>query len=111
MTDASIKDLTPRSLEIFHELVTAYLEDGLPVGSSRLAKSGKFDFSPASIRSKMSDLEDAGLLFAPHTSSGRVPTETGLRLFVDGLMEFNRNSKGGTLSKSLSPNSTLNNSR
>jgi heat-inducible transcriptional repressor len=91
MTDASIKDLTPLSLEIFHELVTAYLEDGLPVGSSRLATSGKFDFSPASIRSKMSDLEDAGLLFAPHTSSGRVPTETGLRMFVNGLMEFNRN--------------------
>ena len=44
MTDASIKDLTPRSLEIFHELVTAYLEDGLPVGSSRLAKSGKLIF-------------------------------------------------------------------
>ena len=91
MTDASVKGLTPRSLEIFHELVTAYLEDGLPVGSSRLAKSGKLDISPASIRSKMSDLEDAGLLFAPHTSSGRVPTETGLRMFVDGLMEFNRN--------------------
>ena len=90
MTDSSIKDLKPRSLEIFHELVSAYLEDGLPVGSSRLARSGKFDFSPASIRSKMSDLEDAGLLFAPHTSAGRVPTETGLRLFVDGLMEFNR---------------------
>ena len=90
MTDASIKGLEPRSLRIFHELVTAYLEDGLPIGSSRLAKSGKFDFSPASIRSKMSDLEDAGLLFAPHTSSGRIPTETGLRLFVDGLMEFNR---------------------
>ena len=91
MTDASIKDLKPRSLEIFHELVSAYLEDGLPVGSSRLARSGKLDFSPASIRSKMSDLEDAGLLFAPHTSAGRVPTEIGLRLFVDGLMEFNRN--------------------
>ena len=90
MTYASIKSLEPRSLKIFHELVTAYLEDGLPIGSSRLAKSGKFDFSPASIRSKMSDLEEAGLLFAPHTSSGRIPTETGLRLFVDGLMEFNR---------------------
>ena len=90
MTDSIIKDLTPRSLEIFHELVRAYLEEGLPIGSSRLAKSGKFDFSPASIRSKMSDLEEAGLLFAPHTSSGRIPTETGLRLFVDGLMEFNK---------------------
>ena len=76
-------------MEIFHELVTAYLEDGCQL-VRRLAKSGKFDFSPASIRSKMSDLEDAGLLFAPHTSSGRVPTETGLRMF-DGLMEFNRN--------------------
>jgi heat-inducible transcriptional repressor len=90
MTDASIKGLKPRSLEIFQEVVAAYLKDGLPVGSSRLAKTSKFDLSPASIRSKMSDLEDAGLLYAPHTSAGRVPTETGLRLFVDGLMEFNR---------------------
>ena len=90
MTDASIKGLKPRSLEIFHEVVAAYLEDGLPVGSSRLAKTSKLDLSPASIRSKMSDLEDAGLLYAPHTSAGRVPTETGLRLFVDGLIEFNR---------------------
>ena len=90
MTDASTKVLKPRSLEIFHEVVAAYLEDGLPVGSSRLAKNSKLDLSPASIRSKMSDLEDAGLLYAPHTSAGRVPTETGLRLFVDGLMEFNR---------------------
>ena len=90
MTDASIKGLRPRSLEIFHEVVSAYLEDGLPVGSSRLAKTSKIDLSPASIRNKMSDLEEAGLLYAPHTSAGRVPTETGLRLFVDSLMEFNR---------------------
>ena len=90
MTDASIKGWKPRSLEIFHEVVSAYLEDGLPVGSSRLAKTSKLDLSPASIRSKMSDLEEAGLLYAPHTSAGRVPTESGLRLFVDGLMEFNR---------------------
>ena len=90
MTDASVKGLKPRSLEIFHEVVATYLEDGLPVGSSRLAKTSKLDLSPASIRSKMSDLEDAGLLYAPHTSAGRVPTESGLRLFVDGLMEFSR---------------------
>ncbi len=90
MTDASITDLKPSSLEVFHELVSAYLEDGLPVGSKRLANSPRLDLSPASIRSKMSDLEDAGLLYAPHTSAGRVPTETGLRMFVDGLMEFNR---------------------
>jgi len=90
MTDTSINGLKPRSLEIFHEVVAAYLEDGLPVGSSRLAKTSKLDLSPASIRNTMSDLEEAGLLYAPHTSAGRVPTETGLRLFVDGLMEFNR---------------------
>ena len=90
MTDASVKGLKPRSLEIFHEVVAAYLEDGLPVGSSRLAKTSNLDLSSASIRSKMSDLEDAGLLYAPHTSAGRVPTETGLRLFVDGLMELSR---------------------
>jgi heat-inducible transcriptional repressor len=90
MSNTGLKDLKPGSLEIFHELVTAYLEDGLPVGSKRLATSPKLDFSPASIRNKMSDLEDAGLLYSPHTSAGRVPTETGLRMFVDGLMEFNR---------------------
>ena len=90
MTDASVKGLKPRTLEIFQEVVAAYLEDGLPVGSSRLAKTSKIDLSSASIRSKMSDLEDAGLLYAPHTSAGRVPTESGLRLFVDGLMEFSR---------------------
>jgi heat-inducible transcriptional repressor len=93
MTDASVKGLKPRTLEIFQEVVAAYLEDGLPVGSSRLAKTSKIDLSSASIRSKMSDLEDAGLLYAPHTSAGRVPTETGLRLFVDGLMEFSRDLK------------------
>ena len=90
MSDVSLKDLKPDSLEIFHEVVTAYLEDGLPVGSKRLSTSPRLDFSPASIRNKMSDLEEAGLLYAPHTSAGRVPTETGLRMFVDGLMEFNR---------------------
>jgi len=89
MGNFDVKDLKPSSLEIFHELVLAYLEDGLPVGSKRLAGSPRLDVSPASIRSKMSDLEDAGLLFAPHTSAGRIPTETGLRMFVDGLMEFN----------------------
>ena len=99
MMDASLKGLKPRSLEIFHEVVSAYLEDGLPVGSSRLAKTSKIDLSPASIRSKMSDLEDAGLLYAPHASAGRVPTETGLRLFVDGLMEFNRDIQSDERSK------------
>jgi len=89
MNEASIKDLKPRTLEIFQKLVTAYIEDGQPVGSKTLARLSGIDLSPASIRSNMSDLEEAGLLFAPHTSAGRIPTESGLRMFVDGLMEFN----------------------
>jgi len=76
-------------MEIFQRLVNAYLESGQPVGSKTLSQIMNLDLSPASIRSNMSDLEDAGLLYAPHTSAGRIPTETGLRLFVDGLMEFN----------------------
>jgi len=90
MTDEAQKQLTPRALEIFHRLVGAYLDSGQPVGSKTLSQLMDRDLSPASIRSNMSDLEDAGLLFAPHTSAGRIPTETGLRMFVDGLMEFNR---------------------
>lgn len=89
MSDASIKGLKPRALEIFQTLVSAYIENGQPVGSKTLARLSGLDLSPASIRSNMSDLEEAGLLFAPHTSAGRIPTETGLRLFVDGLMEYN----------------------
>ena len=90
MNDATLLGLKPRAFEIFNALVTAYLGSGQPIGSKTLAQRLRHDLSPASIRGKMSDLEEAGLLFAPHTSAGRVPTETGLRLFVDGLMEFNR---------------------
>ena len=68
--------------------MTAYLRTGQPIGSKTLAQRLRHDLSPASIRSNMSDLEQAGLLYAPHTSAGRVPTETGLRMFVDGLMEY-----------------------
>ena len=89
MSDVSQKGLSPRAMEIFNTLVGAYVEGGQPVGSKTLSQMTALDLSPASIRSNMSDLEEAGLLFAPHTSAGRIPTETGLRLFVDGLMEFN----------------------
>ncbi len=88
MTDATLLGLKPRALEIFNVLVTAYLESGQPIGSKTLAQRLRHDLSPASIRSNMSDLEHAGLLFSPHTSAGRVPTESGLRMYVDGLMEF-----------------------
>ncbi|MDA9639734.1 heat-inducible transcriptional repressor HrcA [Alphaproteobacteria bacterium] len=88
MNDATLLGLKPRALEIFNALVGAYLETGQPIGSKTLARHLKHDLSPASVRSNMSDLEQAGLLFSPHISAGRVPTETGLRMFVDGLMEF-----------------------
>ena len=88
MNDTTPLGLKPRAFEIFNALVTAYLESGQPIGSKTLAQRLRHDLSPASIRSNMSDLEQAGLLYAPHTSAGRVPTETGLRIFVDGLMEY-----------------------
>ena len=62
-------------------------ETGEPVGSRTLSRRGQLDLSPATIRNVMSDLEDAGLLFAPHTSAGRLPTEAGLKLFVNGLLD------------------------
>ena len=88
MNDATLLGLKPSALEIFNALVTAYLESGQPIGSKTLAQRLRHDLSPASIRSNMSDLEQAGLLFAPHTSAGRIPTESGLRMYVDGLMEY-----------------------
>src|SRR6266481_1285050 len=83
----SIRDLNNRSLEIFRQLVDTYMETGEPVGSRTLSRRTGIDLSPATIRNIMADLEDAGLLYAPHTSAGRLPTELGLRLFVHGLLE------------------------
>ncbi len=83
-----IQELNDRSREIFRRLVEAYLETGAPVGSRTLSKRLTFDLSPASIRNVMADLESAGLLYSPHTSAGRLPTDAGLRLFVDGLLEL-----------------------
>ena len=80
-----IGELTDRMREIFGLVVEAYLERGLPIGSKALA--GSVSLSPASIRGEMQELEERGLLTHPHTSAGRVPTETGLRLFVDGIMQ------------------------
>ena len=80
-----IGELTNRMREIFGLVVEAYLDRGLPVGSKALA--GSVSLSPASIRGVMQDLEERGLLTHPHTSAGRIPTDTGLRLFVDGIMQ------------------------
>jgi heat-inducible transcriptional repressor len=83
----TIAELDRRSREIFREIVEAYLESGEPVGSRTIARRG-VNLSPASIRNTMQDLAEHGLLMAPHASAGRVPTNAGLRLFVDGLLEI-----------------------
>lgn len=82
-----ITELNERSREIFRYIVSSYLDSGVPVGSRTISKSLDLNLSPASIRNVMADLEDMGLLSSPHTSAGRMPTETGLRLYIDGLME------------------------
>ena len=82
-----ISEMTGRAREIFRLVAEAYLASGQPVGSKTLADDGRVELSPASIRSVLADLERMGLLAAPHTSAGRVPTESGLRLFVDGMMQ------------------------
>nr|WP_198912366.1 heat-inducible transcriptional repressor HrcA [Parvularcula mediterranea] len=80
-------DIDVRSRQIFKELVETYLETGEPVGSRTLSRRDGVDVSPATIRNVMADLSELGLLDAPHTSAGRMPTERGLRLFVDGMLE------------------------
>jgi heat-inducible transcriptional repressor len=80
--------LGARSGAVLREIVEQYLETGEPVGSRTLSRRLPMNLSPATIRNVMADLTDAGLLFAPHTSAGRLPTEQGLRLFVDGLLHF-----------------------
>lgn len=87
MAVTPITELTTRTREIFRLVVEGYLSSGQPVGSKALASSGTVNLSPASIRSVLADLESLGLLAAPHTSAGRMPTEVGLRLFVDGMMQ------------------------
>lgn len=85
---STISELSLRSREIFRAVVDSYLETGSPVGSRTLSQRLQVQLSPASIRNVMSDLEAAGLLYAPHTSAGRLPTERGLRTFIDGLLEI-----------------------
>ena len=90
---SAIAELSERSREIFRHVVEAYVETGDPVGSRTLARRLSSSLSPATIRNVMADLQDAGLLYAPHTSAGRLPTDAGLRLFVDGLLELGALSK------------------
>ncbi len=85
--DQMITELNTRSREIFKFIVDTYLETGQPVGSRTISDTSGISLSPASIRNTMAGLEQLGLLYAPHTSAGRMPTQTGLRLYIDGLME------------------------
>src|SRR3546814_15436448 len=80
--------LDPRTRQLLRALIGRYIRDGQPVGSQTLARHAGLDVSPATIRNILSDLEEIGLLAAPHTSAGRIPTARGLRVFVDRLIEW-----------------------
>ncbi len=86
-SQVTLASLNERSREIFRSIVESYLTTGEPVGSRNLSRILPISLSPASVRNVMSDLEHLGLVFAPHTSAGRLPTELGLRFFVDALMQ------------------------
>ncbi len=86
-TQISLAQLNERSREIFRHIVESYLGTGEPIGSRNIARILPMTLSPASVRNVMQDLEQLGLVYAPHTSAGRLPTETGLRFFVDALMQ------------------------
>lgn len=82
-----VSELNERSRDILRRVVEAYVESGEPVGSRTISRAMGLALSPATIRNVMSDLEEAGLLRSPHVSAGRMPTDAGLRLFVNGLLE------------------------
>ena len=77
----------PRARQLLRTLIARHIRDGEPVGSQTLARHAGLDISPATIRSILADLEEAGLLSSPHTSAGRIPTAQGYRLFVDSLLQ------------------------
>ncbi|MBL8831401.1 MAG: heat-inducible transcriptional repressor HrcA [Rhodospirillales bacterium] len=87
---SAVAAMDERSREVFRRIVEAYVETGEPVGSRTLSRQLPDPISPATIRNVMADLQDLGLLYSPHTSAGRLPTDLGLRLFVDGLLEVGR---------------------
>ena len=90
---STINEMNKRSSEILRVVIDSYIETGEPIGSKTIAQQLTKSLSPATIRNIMSDLEDAGLLYSPHISAGRLPTEAGLRLFVDGILEVAQESE------------------
>ncbi|XDA98216.1 heat-inducible transcriptional repressor HrcA [Sulfitobacter sp. LCG007] len=87
-TSNILSEMNERSREVFRRVVEGYLSDGMPVGSRTLTRDFSEKVSAATIRNVMQDLEYLGLLDSPHVSAGRVPTQQGLRMFVDGLLEI-----------------------
>lgn len=88
MSRQPLESLDSRSRRLLRALIAQYIQDGQPVGSRTLSKYVGIDLSPATIRNVLADLEDSGLLVAPHSSAGRVPTAQGYRLFVDSLLKI-----------------------
>ncbi|WP_187969739.1 heat-inducible transcriptional repressor HrcA [Aquibium microcysteis] len=88
ITDPTLQSLDVRSREIFRLIADSYMRDGEPVGSRNLARLLPSSLSPATVRNVMSDLEHLGLIYSPHVSAGRLPTQKGLRFFVDAFMEI-----------------------
>ena len=86
--DLGAKGLDRRARDIFRHIVETYLDTGGPVGSRSISRLLPNSLSPASVRNVMSDLEHLGLIYSPHTSAGRIPTQTGLRFFIDALLEI-----------------------
>src|SRR3954468_20838259 len=84
---ATVAELNERARQVLRLVVEGYVETGEPVGSRALTRKIAEPLSPATIRNIMADLQDLGLLYAPHTSAGRLPTDAGLKLFVNGLLE------------------------
>jgi heat-inducible transcriptional repressor len=87
-TEPTLKTMDQRSRDIFRTIVDSYLRDGEPLGSRNLSRVLPLGLSPATIRNVMSDLETLGLIYSPHVSAGRLPTQRGLRFFVDAFMEI-----------------------
>ena len=87
-------ELTPRKREILRRVVEEYVATGLPVGSKSLVERSGLDVSPSTVRSELSELEAIGLLTHPHTSAGRVPTESGYRVYTEELVGAHRGPAG-----------------
>ena len=88
-----MNNLNARAKQVLQLVIDSYINTGAPVGSKKLSEQSGLGVSPATVRSVMADLERQGYLYAPHTSAGRMPTEAGLTVFVEGMLEVNKLSR------------------